>query len=107
MTVGPPAGKGWTDKEMKLTRQLMDTLTGEWDPSEYRDTYSEVLKKVIEAKIEGKETEAPEVAGPPRVVSLMKALEESLKARPREGAKAPARRAGSAKRARGGRRSAA
>src|SRR5437773_4930545 len=70
----PPSGKGWTDKKMKLTRQLMQTLAGAWDPTEYRDTYSEVLRRVIEAKVEGKEIATPEASRSPRVVSLMEAL---------------------------------
>jgi len=51
----PASGKGWTDSEMKLARQLVDTLAGEWDPSEYRDTYTDALRKTIEAKVDGKE----------------------------------------------------
>ncbi len=39
----PPTAKGWTDSEMKLARQLVETLSGEWDPTEYRDTYSEAV----------------------------------------------------------------
>ena len=84
----PASGKGWTDSEMKLARQLVDTLAGEWDPSEYRDTYTDALRQTIEAKVEGKEMTAPEVRQPARVTDLMEALKRSLEKRPRRLAKA-------------------
>jgi len=79
----PASGKGWTDSEMKLARQLVGTLSGEWDPSEYRDTYTDALRTMIEAKVEGKETTAPELPEPARVTDLMEALKRSLEKRPR------------------------
>jgi DNA end-binding protein Ku len=81
---------------MKLARQLIETLAGEWNPDEYRDTYSEALRRVIEAKVEGKETAAPELPAPARVTDLMEALKRSLKDGPRK----PARAAGARRRGR-------
>jgi DNA end-binding protein Ku len=101
----PGVRQGWTDKEMKLARQLMDTLSDEWDPKAFRDTYTEVLRQAIEAKVEGKEVVAPEMPKRPRVVSLMKALEQSLKERPL--AKAEGRKTTARKRSAAGRRKAA
>jgi non-homologous end joining protein Ku len=46
----PKAGEGWTKKEMDLAYQLIDTLADTWKPEEFRDTYTEVLRKAIEAK---------------------------------------------------------
>lgn len=79
---------GVSDKELKLARQLVDTLGDEWRPEAYRDTYTEVLRQLIEAKVKGEEIVAPEMPRRPRVASLMKALEESLKERRRPGPKA-------------------
>lgn len=87
----PASGKGWSESEMKLARQLIDTLSGEWDPADYCDTYSEALRRVIEAKIEGKEPTSPERPAPARVTDLMEALKRSLEERPRELADAPGR----------------
>ena len=101
----PGLRQSWTDKEMKLARQLMDTLSDEWDPRAFRDTYTEVLRQAIEAKVEGKEVVSPEMPRRPRVVSLMKALEQSLKDRPL--AKAEGRKATVRKRPAAGRRKAA
>lgn len=84
----PASGKGWTDSEMKLARQLVETLSGEWDPAEYRDTYSEALRRVIQVKVEGKEPAAPELPEPWRVTDLMEALRRSLEKRPRKLSKA-------------------
>jgi DNA end-binding protein Ku len=92
-------GKSWTDREMKLARQLMETLTGDWDPTEYRDTYTEVLRQVIEAKVEGKQIVTPEMPKRPRVANLMRALEQSLKDGPRELAKAEGRRRAASRKA--------
>jgi DNA end-binding protein Ku len=80
----PAAGKGWSESEMKLARQLLDTLSGEWDPADYRDTYSEALRRVIEAKVKGKEPTAAELPARARVTDLMEALKRSLKERPRQ-----------------------
>jgi DNA end-binding protein Ku len=101
----PGVRQGWTEKEMKLARQLMETLSDTWDPKEFKDTYTDALRELIEAKIEGKEIAAPEKPKRARVVDLMDALQKSLEDRPlakAEGRKAPAR-----KRARTGRRKAA
>jgi len=88
----PVSGKGWTDREMKLARHLVDTLSSEWDPGEYRDSYTDALRKTIEAKVEGKETTAPELPAPARVTDLMEALKRSLEKHPRRLAKAAGRR---------------
>jgi DNA end-binding protein Ku len=75
----PKAGEAWTKKEMGLARQLIDTLASKWDPAQFRDTYTEVLRSVIEAKIEGKHVALPAAPRPPKVTNLMKALQASLK----------------------------
>jgi DNA end-binding protein Ku len=74
----PKAGAGWTKKEMDLAHRLIDALADRWKPAEFRDTYTETLRKVIEAKVEGTVFEAPAVERPRPVASLVKALEQSL-----------------------------
>jgi DNA end-binding protein Ku len=99
----PAAGDGWSDKEMKLARQLIDALAGDWDPDRYEDTYRDAIMDVIERKIEGKDVPAPRLPKTKPVVDLVKALERSLK----EPRKAPARAKGrgeKAERATGSRR---
>src|SRR5207248_6290848 len=74
----PKAGEGWTKKEMDLAHRLIDTLAGKWNPQEFRDTYTELLRQAIEAKVEGKDFEAPREERRPNVTNLMQALEQSL-----------------------------
>ena len=75
----PKARHGYQAKEMKLAQQLIDTLAAKWDPTEYKDTYTDVLKQVIRQKIEGKAIAIPEPPKLPRVIDLTKALQASLK----------------------------
>ncbi len=67
--------------ERKMAAQLIEAMTGEFDPNQYHDEYREALMQVIEAKIEGRETveiEAPEEET--KLVDLMAALQASVKA---------------------------
>jgi len=67
--------------ELAMANQLVSAMTGEFDPSRYKDDYREALEAVIEAKVDGKETvavEAPEETG--KLVDLMAALEASVRA---------------------------
>jgi DNA end-binding protein Ku len=67
--------------ERAMAEQLVATMTGEFDPGEYRDEYREALMGVIEAKVEGRETAAPAEAVPGgELVDLMAALEASVAA---------------------------
>jgi DNA end-binding protein Ku len=69
------------EKELKLARTLIESLVGEFEPQKYKDTYRENLKKLIEAKIKGKEIKPapePKVA---KVVDIMEALQKSLQAK--------------------------
>lgn len=67
--------------ELAMARQLVGAMTGEFDPSQYKDEYREALQSIIDAKVEGKETveiEAPEEGG--KLIDLMAALEASVNA---------------------------
>jgi DNA end-binding protein Ku len=77
----PGKGAKPADKELRLASQIIGSLSTDWDPKRYHDTYTEELKGLIEAKAKGKkivvEEEAPAEAA---VVDLMQALEASLAA---------------------------
>jgi len=64
--------------EMKLARQVIESIEGELNLSDYKDEYQEGLKKIIDAKIAGEEIVAQEEVAPPKVVDLMEALRRSL-----------------------------
>jgi DNA end-binding protein Ku len=67
--------------EKKMAAQLIEAMTGEFDPAEYRDEYREALMQVIESKIEGREVVEIETAEEPtKLVDLMAALQASVSA---------------------------
>jgi DNA end-binding protein Ku len=69
-------------QELAMAGSLIDTLSGDFDPSQYKDSYREALNEVIEAKIAGHEVKQPEQAQPTSgtVVDLMAALRASVEA---------------------------
>jgi DNA end-binding protein Ku len=68
-----------SDRELTMARQLVSSLSGEWEPSKYRDDYREKIMALIEAKAQGNEIAVPEAPQRPApVVDLMAALEASL-----------------------------
>jgi DNA end-binding protein Ku len=69
-------------REMTLARQLIDTLAADWKPEQYRDTYTEVLRQVIQQKVEGQEITTPAPKARPLVHDLMEALRRSLEEKP-------------------------
>ena len=70
-----------SERELKMARQLIESLTDTFDPSKYKDEYREKVLELIEAKADGQEiTVAPEVPEPAKVPDLMAALEASLAA---------------------------
>ena len=64
--------------EMKLARQVIESIEGDLNLSDYKDEYQEGLRAIIEAKVAGEEFVAPEESAPPKVVDLMEALRKSL-----------------------------
>jgi DNA end-binding protein Ku len=81
-----------SDREVKMARQLIDSLSTRFEPAAYSDSYREKVLELIERKAEGEEIVAqPEAAAPARVPDLMAALEASLAA-VKEPAPAPARK---------------
>ena len=67
-------------QELEMAKQLIDSLSGEWNPEEYSDEYREALLQIVEAKLNGQEIEvvAPEPTA--KVVDLMEALKASVAA---------------------------
>ncbi len=69
-------------RELAMAGSLIETLSGEFDPSAYKDSYREALEAVIEAKIAGREVVRPSDTQPTvgTVVDLMAALRASVEA---------------------------
>jgi DNA end-binding protein Ku len=69
-------------QELAMASSLIDTLSGDFDPSQYKDDYREALQSVIDAKVAGREIvnpAEPEEAGG-AVLDLMAALRASVEA---------------------------
>lgn len=68
-------------RDFDTAGMLIDAMTTEWDPSNYRDTYRDRVMQLIEAKQAGEEivttTQEPASA---EVVDLMAVLEQSVEA---------------------------
>jgi DNA end-binding protein Ku len=70
-----------SDREIKMAQQLIDSLSSEFDPSQYRDEYRDKVLELIERKAQGEEIAVqPEAPQPAKVPDLMAALEASLAA---------------------------
>jgi len=68
------------EPELELARQLIDSLVGEWEPSELQSEYRASLREMLEAKLAGEEIARPEPVAEAPVVDLMEALKKSVAA---------------------------
>ena len=67
------------ERELNMARQLVTSLSAQWEPEKYRDDLRDKVMEMIQAKAEGNEIATPEaVERPAPVLDLMAALEASL-----------------------------
>lgn len=70
-----------SQQEVRMARQLVDTMSGPWTPSQYRDTYTDRVNELIEAKKNEKEFQpAAEPPAATDVSDLTAALQASVDA---------------------------
>jgi DNA end-binding protein Ku len=70
-----------SEKELVMARQLIESLSTDFEPEKFHDTYREAVLGLIEQKAEGQEVVTPAAsAEPEKVVDLMAALEASVAA---------------------------
>lgn len=68
-------------RELDMAKDIVDQLTGPFEPARYRNTFERELKAAARRKLEGKEvTHTSDDTGATPVDDLMAALEESLRA---------------------------
>jgi DNA end-binding protein Ku len=66
-------------KEIKLAETIIESLSSDWEPKRYRDTYTDQLRDVIERKAKGEQVDVSEESEPKAdVLDLMAALEKSV-----------------------------
>jgi len=74
-----PSGQPARPRELTIARQLIESMTTDWDPSNYHDSYRERVEDLIESKRTGEkiETAAPAPRAS-KVVDLTETLRRSV-----------------------------
>jgi DNA end-binding protein Ku len=96
-----------SDRELTMARQLIDSLSSDFEPEKYHDEYRERVLDLIERKAQGETIVIEEPSQEPeQVPDLMAALEASIagskgqsKAKPKAAPKKPAKRGPAKKKA--------
>jgi DNA end-binding protein Ku len=95
-----------TKRELDIAMQLVESLTGEWEPEKYQDEYRLQVLDLIERKAAGEEVAIatapePEEAPAPDLMAALKASLDAVRERsePGDDAPAPARKPPARKRA--------
>ena len=73
-------GTDLKESELDLARQIIDSLAGEFEPSELTSEYRRDLRALLEAKMRGEEIAVPEPVEVAPVIDLMEALKASVAA---------------------------
>ena len=101
----PPEGnKALKDSELKMARQLIADMTGDWQPDTHVDTFTEAVHALVARRVAAGQTEAVEpmeeaAPGPTNVFDLTELLARSLGQRKPAAKAGPAKKAGTRKRA--------
>jgi DNA end-binding protein Ku len=67
-------------QEVRMARSLIESLTADFEPEEFRDEYRAALEELVAKKVQGEEITYSEEAEPSTVVDLMEALRASVEA---------------------------
>ena len=76
---------GLSEREMAMAVQLVDELTGKWEPGKFRDSFRDDVMALVEKKAEAGEghavepQEAPPDSGGAQVIDLAELLRRSLR----------------------------
>jgi DNA end-binding protein Ku len=90
---------GLKERELEMAQQLIEDMSGEWDPDDFHDSFSEEVMALVKKKVEAGQTEEvikPEAVEAPgtraEVIDLTALLQRSLKGRgePARGKSKPA-----------------
>jgi DNA end-binding protein Ku len=65
-------------QEIKLAEQLVETLSEDFHPQKYHDTFQQRLRELIEAKMKGKAITVEKEPARAPVIDMMEALKRSL-----------------------------
>ena len=93
----PASGKnGVSAAELKMAKQLVEEMSGPWDPEDFKDEFRLQVMKLVDKKAkagEGKTVLEPQEEAPKsgEVIDLTALLQRSLKGGGKSGAKSPAK----------------
>ena len=73
-----PAAREIDNAELQMAKTLINAMSKEFAPKQYKDEYRERLWEIINKKIQGQEIVAPPSEAKVSVVNIMDALKESL-----------------------------
>lgn len=100
--VDPPAGvvpkrlPSVSGRELDMALDLISAFSGKWEPEKYKDTYTAALRKVVRAKVQGKEVhraaELEEEAQPDLMEALRMSMEQTRGGSRRSTKRGPSRR---------------
>jgi DNA end-binding protein Ku len=93
------------DAELALAEQVINSLVGDWEPTDFENEYRKDLRAMLEAKLAGETIARPEPVAETPVIDLMEALRRSVAEV--QGAKKPAAKKTKATASGGSRRKAA
>ena len=73
-----PSSEKISPSEVSLAIKLIEGMADSFDPTKYKDTYTDEVQKLIEAKAKGQKREAPAPkAANGNVIDLVAALQEA------------------------------
>ena len=75
----PAPKQAISDAELNMATKLVEAMSSDFQPEQYHDEYSQALKKMVEAKLQGVEIEAPKEEKF-EIEDLMEALKASVAA---------------------------
>ncbi len=75
-----PVDANVTERELAMAEQLIDSLSTDWEPKKYHDTYTERVLELIERKARGEDVVVEKEERTPEVADLMEALRASVEA---------------------------
>jgi DNA end-binding protein Ku len=88
-----PDGVRIRTQELRMANLLIDSMSGTWDPADYRDTYTDRVHDLIDAKRAGATIpDAERAPGATNVIDLMDVLRRSVAAANQKRNTAPVRR---------------
>lgn len=73
-----------SSKELELAKQLINSMSRDWDPERYEDTYHDRVMELIDKKARGEEQWLVPKRSHTKVLDLMDALRASLSPTPHE-----------------------